>query len=73
MAWQGALSVAMLYTNAKLLIDAYATRAGDAVLLKWCHLLKIEVHLPPKETLNSFQIRISDVWFLLLQMREKPF
>jgi len=42
-AWLGALFAAMPYTNAKLLINAYARRAGDAVLLKCCHLPKIEV------------------------------
>ena len=46
----------MPYTNAKLLINAYARRAGDAVLLKWCHLPKIEVHLPPKEIPNSLKV-----------------
>ena len=54
-AWLGALFAAMPCTNAKLLINAYARRAGDAVLLKWCHLPKIEVHLPPKELPNSFE------------------
>ena len=54
--WLGALSAAMPYTNAKLLINAYARRAGDAVLLKWCHLPKIEVHLPPKELPNSLKV-----------------
>ena len=77
--WLGVFSVAMPYTNTKLLINAYARRAGDAVLLKWCHLPKVEVHLPLKQIPNSLKgagQRLdgnSPTCCFWLQMPEEPF
>ena len=46
----------MPYTNAKLLINAYARKAGDAARMKLYHLPKTKVHLPPKEIPSSLKV-----------------
>ena len=52
----GSVRFTMPYTNAKLLINAYARKAGDAARMKLYHLPKTKVHLPPKEIPSSLKV-----------------